>query len=139
MRWEPTGLQASEATYGANPAGVALVDRLSDAADERQVGEPSLNLVLMSIGPARAHRRAPWELTTEEWSATQSLLRLMMNQVSELHMPGGWDVGWNVGAVAGQVVEHAHCHLVPRYADEPFAGRGLHWWFKQAENARPAQ
>ena len=87
----------------------------------------------------RAHRRAPWELTTEEWSATQSLLRLMMNQVSELHMPGGWNVGWNVGAVAGQVVEHAHCHLVPRYADEPFAGRGLRWWFKQAENARPAQ
>ena len=87
----------------------------------------------------RTHRRTPWELTTEEWSATQSLLRLMMNQVSELHMPDGWNVGWNVGAVAGQVVEHAHCHLVPRYADEPFAGRGLRWWFKQAENARPAR
>ena len=84
----------------------------------------------------REHRRAPWDLTAEEWTATQTLLRSMMERVSRVHQPQGWNVGWNVGKTAGQSVLHAHCHLVPRYEDEPYAGRGLRWWFKQAENAR---
>ena len=83
------------------------------------------------------HRESPWDLTPEEWVATQSLLRRVMERVSEQHSPDGWNVGWNVGPVGGQSVAHAHCHLIPRYADEPYAGRGLRWWFKQPGNARP--
>jgi hypothetical protein len=26
--------------------------------------------------------------------------------------------------------------MIPRFADEPFAGRGIRWWFKQPENTR---
>ena len=84
-----------------------------------------------------AHRAAPWDLTDEEWAATQTLLRSVMRSVASLHSPQGWNVGWNVGVVGGQSVPHAHCHLIPRYADEPFATRGLRWWFKHADNARP--
>lgn len=83
------------------------------------------------------HRAAPWELTQEEWMATQTLVRSMMERVSAQHSPHGWNVGWNVGPVGGQTVPHAHCHLIPRYADEPFATRGLRWWFKHPDNARP--
>jgi histidine triad (HIT) family protein len=83
------------------------------------------------------HRAAPWELTQDEWAATQNLLRSMMEQVSARHSPDGWNVGWNVGQVGGQSVPHAHCHLIPRYADEPFATRGLRWWFKHPDNTRP--
>lgn len=83
------------------------------------------------------HRLAPWDLTDTEWAATQTLLRSMMESVCSLHSPQGWNVGWNVGAIGGQSVPHAHCHLIPRYADEPFAGRGLRWWFKHAANSRP--
>lgn len=83
------------------------------------------------------HRHSPWDLTSEEWSATQVLLRRMRERVDEIHGPDGWNVGWNVGRVGGQEVEHVHCHLVPRYADERHAGRGLRWWFKQPDNARP--
>lgn len=83
----------------------------------------------------RAHRVAPWDLSVDEWSATQSLLRMMKLRVDEQHRPDGWNVGWNVGPVGGQSVEHAHCHLVPRYRDELYAGKGLRWWFKQPENA----
>ncbi len=82
------------------------------------------------------HRLAPWDLTAEEWTATHTLLRLMMDRVSEDYQPQGWNVGWNVGETGGQSVLHAHCHLIPRYEDEPYAGRGLRWWFKQPENAR---
>jgi hypothetical protein len=30
--------------------------------------------------------------------------------------PGGYTIGINVGAVAGQTVVHVHAHLIPRYA-----------------------
>ncbi|WP_127480008.1 HIT family protein [Nocardioides pantholopis] len=85
----------------------------------------------------RAHRQAPWDLTSEEWAATGELLRTMMRRVHASHQPDGWNVGWNVGVVGGQSVDHAHCHLVPRYRDERYAGRGLRWWFKQPENEVP--
>ncbi|MFB4288808.1 HIT family protein [Nonomuraea sp. ATR24] len=53
------------------------------------------------------------------------------------HAPDGWNVGWNVGPVGGQSVAHAHCHLVPRYAGEPFAGRGIRAWIKDPANRPP--
>jgi diadenosine tetraphosphate (Ap4A) HIT family hydrolase len=48
--------------------------------------------------------------------------------------PDGYNVGWNVGVVGGQSLAHTHCHLVPRYANEPFAGRGIRSWIKSSEN-----
>lgn len=62
-----------------------------------------------------------------------------MHQVLETHQPDGWNVGWNVGPVGGQIMDHAHCHLVPRYRDERYAGKGLRWWLKQPENALPSE
>jgi diadenosine tetraphosphate (Ap4A) HIT family hydrolase len=85
------------------------------------------------------HRHDAWSLTREEWSATRELLSVMRDRVAERYGPDGWNIGWNVGEVGGQTVMHAHCHLVPRYADERFAGRGLRWWFKRTENMRAGQ
>jgi histidine triad (HIT) family protein len=82
------------------------------------------------------HRRTTWELTSAEWSATQQLLQLMRDRVVRDHQPDGWNIGWNVEEVGGQDVMHAHCHLVPRYGDEAYAGRGMRWWLKRPENAR---
>jgi diadenosine tetraphosphate (Ap4A) HIT family hydrolase len=82
------------------------------------------------------HRRDAWELTSDEWSATRELLSVMRDRVTRDHKPDGWNIGWNVGEVGGQVIMHAHCHLVPRYADENYAGRGMRWWLKQPDNTR---
>ena len=56
--------------------------------------------------------------------------------IDKKYMPDGYNIGWNVGKVAGQEVAHAHMHIIPRYSDEPYAGRGIRSWFKQPENIR---
>ena len=97
-------------------------------------GEPPAGSAM--VLPVR-HVVAPWELDEGEWAATHRLLAAMQERLTASHAPDGWNVGWNVGAAGGQSVAHAHCHLVPRYADEAYAGRGLRWWVKQPTNTRP--
>jgi len=58
--------------------------------------------------------------------------------LDERYLPDGYNLGWNVGRIAGQEVEHAHLHIIPRFADEPFAGKGIRHWLKKGENTRPA-
>lgn len=57
----------------------------------------------------------------------------------ERYQPDGYNVGWNSGAVAGQEVFHAHLHVIPRFADEPLAGRGIRYALKQPTNRRPGR
>ena len=96
-------------------------------------GEPPAGSAM--VLPVR-HVVAPWELDEGEWAATHRLLAAMQERLTASHAPDGWNVGWNVGDAGGQSVAHAHCHLVPRYADEAYAGRGLRWWVKQPTNTR---
>lgn len=85
----------------------------------------------------RAHKRSPFELSTEEWAATHSLLIEVKRQVDAEFEPDGYNVGWNVERAGGQEVAHAHLHVIPRYSDELFAGRGIRSWLKQPENVPP--
>ncbi|MGO4194326.1 hypothetical protein AB4Z13_03050 [Rhizobium sp. YAF28] len=41
-----------------------------------------------------------------------------------------------IGEVAGQTVQHAHLHVIGRFADEPLAGHGIRHHLKQANNRR---
>jgi histidine triad (HIT) family protein len=83
-----------------------------------------------------AHRETPFDLSPDEWNATRRLLGTVRAEVERRYEPSGWNIGWNVYPVGGQSVPHAHCHLIPRYADEAFAGRGLRWWLKSEANTR---
>jgi diadenosine tetraphosphate (Ap4A) HIT family hydrolase len=40
------------------------------------------------------------------------------------HSSGGYNIGINVGAAAGQSVFHLHIHLIPRYAGDSPNPRG---------------
>ena len=84
-----------------------------------------------------AHRETPFDLDAEEWWDTRELLAVARERVDRALAPHGYNVGWNVGTPGGQSIPHAHLHLVPRWADEPHAGKGMRWWIKQPDNIRP--
>ena len=79
---------------------------------------------------------SPFELSEKEWNDTRELLLKVKEYVDATYNPDGYNLGWNVGEVAGQSVAHAHLHILPRYSDEPFAGKGIRSWLKKPENVR---
>ncbi|WP_273853523.1 HIT family protein [Guptibacillus spartinae] len=87
------------------------------------------------IVPKKHHANA-FELSKEEWNDTYELLQRAKTYLDEEFTPDGYTLGWNVGEVSNQFIFHSHLHVVPRYDDEPLAGKGLRYWLKQAENKR---
>lgn len=84
----------------------------------------------------REHRETLFELTKKEWDATYELLQEVKQMLDDQYQPDGYNVGWNCGQVGGQHIFHAHLHVIPRFKDEPYAGRGIRSWLKSAENKR---
>lgn len=66
----------------------------------------------------RRHVTSFFDLTDEEVKAVYELLRRMKHLLDDNLTPGGYNIGVNVGMVAGQTVEHVHFHLIPRYAGD---------------------
>jgi diadenosine tetraphosphate (Ap4A) HIT family hydrolase len=79
------------------------------------------------IIPVR-HAETVFDLTPAEIDATFVLLKHVKAWMDE------HNVGWNCGAVGGQIAMHAHMHVVPRFRQEPYAGRGIRYWLKQPAN-----
>ena len=94
--------------------------------------------ILMGSGliVPRAHRETVFELSFQEWQATFDLLQEVKELLDKEHHPQGYNVGWNCGHVGGQEIFHAHLHVIPRYEDEPLAGKGIRYWLKQPSNQR---
>ena len=84
----------------------------------------------------RTHRESTFDLIAEEIASTFSLLTEVKALLDAEYSPEGYNLGWNCGTVAGQTVFHAHLHVIPRYASEPYAGKGLRYWLKQESNRR---
>ncbi len=84
----------------------------------------------------KAHKKTVFDLSQEEWMATKLLLDKVKQYLDARYKPDGYNVGWNVGKIGGQEVFHAHMHIIPRYSDEPHAGKGIRHWIKQEDNKR---
>ena len=84
----------------------------------------------------RAHRPTVFDLTPGEITSAFSLLAEVKAFLDAGYHPQGYNVGWNCGAVAGQTVFHSHLHVIPRFAAEPHAGKGIRYWLKQESNRR---
>jgi diadenosine tetraphosphate (Ap4A) HIT family hydrolase len=64
---------------------------------------------------SRRHVADFFELTEGEEAAVHELLCRMKDRLASTLKPDGWNIGVNVGTVAGQTVLHVHVHLIPRY------------------------
>jgi diadenosine tetraphosphate (Ap4A) HIT family hydrolase len=84
----------------------------------------------------KRHCRTAFDLNLDEWRATYLMIQEVKKFLDEIHQPAGYNLGWNCEVSAGQEIFHAHLHVIPRYADEPFAGRGIRYWLKQENNRR---
>ena len=59
------------------------------------------------------------ELTDEEALELHRLAGQGMGALSQLYEPQGYNLGWNLGRIAGAgVVDHVHLHVVPRWAGD---------------------
>ncbi|MFC0524450.1 HIT family protein [Pontibacillus salicampi] len=87
----------------------------------------------------KEHRQTLFELTDEEWQETFKLLHQVKGLLGEKWNPDGYNVGWNVFSSGGQSIAHAHLHIIPRFKDEPYAGKGMRYWIKQPKNRRYIQ
>lgn len=85
----------------------------------------------------KAHRPTPFDLTTKEVLSTFDLLRQARPLLDERYRPDGFNIGWNCYRAAGQAADHAHLHVLLRFADEPKAGQGIRLPLRQPENRRP--
>jgi len=85
------------------------------------------------IIPVR-HAETVFDLTRDEIDATFALLADVRAWMDERFHPDGYNVGWNCGAAGGQIAMHAHMHVIPRFRQEPYAGRGIRYWLKQPAN-----
>lgn len=86
----------------------------------------------------KRHIATPFDINETEWSQVRALLKRCKVILDE-SQPDGYNLGWNINPVGGQNVAHAHLHLFGRFKDEPLAGKGLRYAFKQPDNARTAK
>jgi diadenosine tetraphosphate (Ap4A) HIT family hydrolase len=84
----------------------------------------------------KKHHENVFELTKEEWNDTYELLQKAKEYLNTTYHPDGFTLGWNVGEASNQTIPHCHLHVIPRYIDEPLAGKGIRYWLKQPENRR---
>lgn len=113
-------------------------------ADGDLLGESALAVAFLDAFPVnpghvlvvpRRHVASLFALSDEEQRAVWELLPVARRAIEQGHAPAGYNVGVNVGAAAGQTVDHAHVHLIPRYEGDVEDPRGGVRWVVPARAA----
>lgn len=106
------------------PEGLILRNDLAGVRFDRYPVTPGHCLII----PFR-HVADFFATTEDERRAMLALAEEAKALLDREHAPAGYNLGINVGVVAGQTVPHVHLHLIPRYpgdVDDPRGGvRGV--------------
>lgn len=79
------------------------------------------------VVPAR-HVTSIYDLPAEEQAELWALVGEVRAELAASHEPDGFNIGVNDGRAAGQTVEHAHVHVIPRYEGDVADPRGGIRW-----------
>ena len=115
---------------GPGPDVVFREDLVWFVQDQRFQGALKHSGVIIPV----AHRETVFDLTEAEIAATFALLSRVKAWMDREFSPDGYNVGWNCGRVGGQDVFHAHMHVIPRFRQEPLAGKGIRALLKSDAN-----
>jgi diadenosine tetraphosphate (Ap4A) HIT family hydrolase len=72
----------------------------------------------------KRHVATIFDLDAEEYRGALDLLRELKPYLEKKHRTDAFNVGVNCGETAGQTVDHAHIHLIPRYPGDVANPRG---------------
>ncbi len=76
----------------------------------------------------RRHVADLFSLTADEQADVWRLVAKVRDRIFREHRPDGFNIGVNAGAAAGQTVDHAHVHVIPRHrGDVPDPRGGVRW------------
>lgn len=76
----------------------------------------------------RRHVADLFDLSPEELADIWHLVAEVKASLQRERKPDAFNVGVNVGAAAGQTVDHAHVHVIPRFVgDVPDPRGGVRW------------
>ena len=76
----------------------------------------------------RRHEPDWLALSAAEHAEAWQLVELVRRRIDAERHPDGYNVGVNCGHAAGQTVDHAHLHVIPRYlGDQPDPRGGVRW------------
>jgi diadenosine tetraphosphate (Ap4A) HIT family hydrolase len=83
----------------------------------------------------RKHVSSIYELSADEQSAVWDLVAEVRQRLLTGLKPDGFNIGVNDGEAAGQTVEHAHVHVIPRRkGDVPDPRGGVRWIIDEKAN-----
>lgn len=102
---------------GARPAGESLLVQRGRVAVVLLNKYPYSSGHLM-VAPFR-HVGELRSLTDEEALEIHHLAATGVDALGDLYGPGGFNLGWNLGHVAGAgIADHVHLHVVPRWSGD---------------------
>jgi diadenosine tetraphosphate (Ap4A) HIT family hydrolase len=79
------------------------------------------------VVPSR-HESSVFVLSTAEQGDLWRLVAEVRRDLQDRLSPDGFNIGINDGAAAGQTVDHAHIHVIPRFLnDVPDPRGGVRW------------
>ena len=76
----------------------------------------------------RRHETEFFSLSKSEESDIWRAVRAIHESLNTRLAPQGYNIGINVGSVAGQTIGHVHVHLIPRYEGDVEDPRGGVRW-----------
>ena len=114
---------------GARPDGciLCLVRDGSPDVDRLTVHETADFIVSLNLYPynpghlivfPRRHVVDIRELSPEERLELDRVTDLCLSVLDEAQRPSGYNIGFNMGLVAGASIDHLHLHIIPRYPRE---------------------